>query len=589
MQTVCISQSPLQGNYSIECETSAIPWGDSHVLAGGFWVASVADLKTYRLGTVRGEHRLCNITPKLARPVRWNFLRTVIRDGVSTTFVNGRLLHEEVLPVNHVPWLAIHSYIRRNGATRNLRIAGDPVIPDRLHLTAVENLSGWISYFDESVGGETANWRPLGELSDGGGVMGMRSLVTKGQDSRLSEQDQIVSGDRVVPGHWESLLQYHRPMLEDGEIEYEFYYQPDESHIHPALDRLAFMLEPTGVRIHWITDGKYDRTDLAPANITDEPQNRRGSGPLPLKVDSWNRLKLSLVDNVVQLNLNGHEIYERKLEATNQRTFGLFHYSDRSEARARNIVWRGDWPRALPPVDEQEIAGEGADFLDKDMAQLTSVFEHDFASRGMPADRFRLFEEGWEPFVIEQPDGVHVTRPGVKDRFLNYTIVPRCSVQGEFDITASFESFESRPAAGTAETKCCVLLSVAMNDEAQTRAYLNRRHVRQANRDDAQLLEGSFTRLVKNQTRRSVFDVVTCEAQAGTLRLARRGNKLYFLVAEKDSSQYRLIGKETLSDADLLYGGIRMHTMTYGPGTTKVVWKKVRIRATGITGLPPDN
>ena len=71
--------------------------------------------------------------------------------------------------------------------------------------------------------------------------------------------------------------------------------------------------------------------------------------------------------------------------------------------------------------------------------------------------------------------------------------------------------------------------------------------------------------------------------------MARRGNKLYFLFAEKDSSYYRLIGNETLSDADLHYGGIRMHTMTYGPGTTKVVWKKVRIRGTGIMWLPADN
>lgn len=582
-------QSPLQGNYSIECETTTSSWEDSHVLAGGMWVASVADLKSYRLGTIRGEHRLRDIAPKLVKPVGWNLLRTVARDGVITTYVNGRQLHSERLPEDHVPWVAIHSYIRRNGVTRNIRITGNPLIPDRLQLTAVEKLSGWVSYFDESVGGATADWRPLDDLSNGDGIIGMRRPISTGQVSRLSGHDEITSGNRMAETLRESLLQYHRPMLEDGEIEYEFYYQLDESHTHPALDRLAFMLEPSGVRIHWITDGKYDRTDLDPANISDEPQNRRGSGPLPLKVDSWNRLRLSLVGNVVQLSLNGHDVYERKLEATNQRTFGLFHYSDQTEALVRNVVWRGEWPRSLPPVEEQELAGEGADFLDKDIAQLTAIFEHDFASGGLPADQFKLFEEGWQPFVIEKPDGVHVARSGVKGRFLNYTIAPRFAVQGDFDATASFEKFRPEPATDTTETKCCLMLSAALNNEAQTRAYLNRRHVRRVNRDDDQLVEGSITRNVENQTRRTVLELAKSEAEAGTLRLARRGKKLYFLVAENDSSYYRFVGEETLSDADLHNGGIRMHVMTAGPGTTKVIWKKLTIRATGIPGLPPDN
>jgi hypothetical protein len=53
------------------------------------------------------------------------------------------------------------------------------------------------------------------------------------------------------------VLQYHRPMLEDGEIEYEFYFDPDRVMVHPALDRLAFLIEPESVAIHWMTDAQY--------------------------------------------------------------------------------------------------------------------------------------------------------------------------------------------------------------------------------------------------------------------------------------------------------------------------------------------
>ena len=39
-----------------------------------------------------------------------------------------------------------------------------------------------------------------------------------------------------------------------------------EEVYRPVLDRLAFLVEPEGIRIHWITDARYDRTTLDPAN-----------------------------------------------------------------------------------------------------------------------------------------------------------------------------------------------------------------------------------------------------------------------------------------------------------------------------------
>ena len=53
----------------------------------------------------------------------------------------------------------------------------------------------------------------------------------------------------------ESAIYYQRPLLEDGAVEYEFFYDPDKAHVHPMLDRLVFLLEPDGVKLHWLTDG----------------------------------------------------------------------------------------------------------------------------------------------------------------------------------------------------------------------------------------------------------------------------------------------------------------------------------------------
>jgi hypothetical protein len=84
----------------------------------------------------------------------------------------------------------------------------------------------------------------------------------------------------------ERLLRYHRPVLEDGQIGYEFLYassQPVGYQVHPAIDRCAFLLRPDGVRIHWCTDGIDDQTSLSSTNEFDEPENRRGDARLPLQ------------------------------------------------------------------------------------------------------------------------------------------------------------------------------------------------------------------------------------------------------------------------------------------------------------------
>jgi hypothetical protein len=147
-------------------------------------------------------------------------------------------------------------------------------------------------------------------------------------------------------------LHYHRPLLEDGEVEYDFFYEPGKEHGHPVMDRLVFLLDPEGVRIHWLTDGTHDRTGLSPDNAGTEPKDRRGPTPLPLKVKAWNNLKLALAGDTVILHLNGVVIYQRLLESTNQRTFGLFHYADETTLRVRNVTYRGQWPRRLPDADE---------------------------------------------------------------------------------------------------------------------------------------------------------------------------------------------------------------------------------------------
>ena len=125
--------------------------------------------------------------------------------------------------------------------------AGSPGSRKSCSLRAPTTWRAGNSIYDTQVvgpsgSGASVNWRQRGDLAAGGGLVGRHEPHLAGSFA-------------------ESLLRYHRPMLEDGMIEYEFYYRPGESHCHPALDRLAFLLDPAGVRVHWITDDRYDRTD----------------------------------------------------------------------------------------------------------------------------------------------------------------------------------------------------------------------------------------------------------------------------------------------------------------------------------------
>jgi hypothetical protein len=558
-------QSPLRGNFQIECEVaSTFGQQGSHLAYGGTFTLPGESLDHFGSGDFREQSRTgiaSRFDPKLSLPGPWMRYRLVVQDGRMKVYFNGRLAREYVLPAGHDPWLAIRNHWERAGAVRDLRITGAAVIPETLNLATSRDLSGWLPYFDETVG---TDWQ-----FDGGELIGRKQV-----DSDAHE----------------SLLQFHRPMLEDGTIEYEFYYQSGESLTHPALGRLAFILDGGGVRTHWVTDGEHDRTGVDPVNLTEVP-NRRDPNALPLHEASWNRLKLSLTGDTVRLHLNAHEICEHELEATVGRTFGLFHYADQTEARVRGITWKGNWLRELPPVNEQELAAKGRDFLDNDISKLTAVFEHTFTSDGLPTDRFTVYEKaapGSITLVAAQPDGVQVTRPGAPGRYSNFAIIPRCEVKGDFDITASFIKFEPEPPDDTARSQCSIILSALLNDEAQTRAEFACRHVRVAGQDDGQRLLSSFVRNIDGLWRREFSGNMTCDTDAGTLRVARRGKKIYFLIAEHDSSYFRLVGEETCSDAGLQPSGIQLANRVLGPGAVGVVWTKLKIRASEIIDLADE-
>jgi hypothetical protein len=324
---------PLRGDFEVRGDLTTFDWRETRLAYGGLRFDLKYDRKSYDLTAFGRRVRPGVIEPPLPPLGDWYAFRLVVRDGTWTVYVNDRKVCEEALSGDADPWLMVHAADQTSGGVRNLRVLGKPTVPESLALTSRPDLNGWHSYYDDPASG-TGAWQKRGE-----------EVFSRGN---RPDFDDLSDRPALPRTHEERALFYHRPLLEDGTVEYEFYYEPDKAHASPALDRLVFLLHPTGVQVHWLTDGRHDRTGLAPDNATTEPENRRGPAALPLKPRAWNRLKLALKGDAVALRLNGVEVYERTLESTNQRTFGLFHYADATDLRVRNVTYRGEWPRPLP-------------------------------------------------------------------------------------------------------------------------------------------------------------------------------------------------------------------------------------------------
>jgi len=184
-----------------------------------------------------------------------------VQDGTATSFINDVKIHEQKLPDSPDPWLALHSVGNLSGGARNVRITGKPTIPDTLDLTELPDLTSWLTdYYGESNTGDNADWKKQGE-----------EIVGRKQGRPVCRQPSPEPAQIPSPAAGRR-----------RHIEYEFYYEPGKTLVHPALDRLTFLLDPAGVRVHWLTDAQFDRTRLGPRQRHRRTsQSARSEGPAP--------------------------------------------------------------------------------------------------------------------------------------------------------------------------------------------------------------------------------------------------------------------------------------------------------------------
>ena len=371
----------------------------------------------------------------------------------------------------------------------------------------------------------------------------------------------------------EKLLRYFRPLLESGELSYEFFYRAESAAVHPALDEQAFVLTPSGVGVHEITHRRFERFGRDPVNLSIDQQEQRGDDKLPLLEDSWNRVTLTLDAESMGIDLNGSRVFEHQLDRQQQRSFGFFHYADRTEARIRNVVWKGDWPRRLPTLVDQPLVDRSLDVLESRVSKLPVSFRHDFRD-GAPDDVFDFqATDGAE--LKDKDNGILISQSAAGG---NPDLLLRMQLHGDFDIVATFDELEvsmpqPRWTAG-------IGLRVTFDNDLKHRCALFRSTARNASNRRVQFYESSLRR---DGTRRHSGGYLVEESRSGRMRVVRLGKTLYGLYASGDSPHYRLISQRETTAAPTVLNGLSLALQ--GPSTSEVsaLWNSLEIRAERIS------
>ena len=548
---------PLSGDFEVECNHVQPISNHSLIMIAGRGLC-FGDLKQVLVGKFGEGLTREPIEPPLTyfeHSVRY---RSVMRDGTCSVFFNGRLVHTDVRERPRDPWIAIRSYSFHQSHVQDLRISGRPEVLTYVPLSTSKDLTGWIDYYKEWRTGENGRWTHLDDVDSSGWIVGPR-------DTRLAGVFK------------ESLLQYQRPLLEDESIEYEFFHEPGKIETNPALNRLAFILHPQGIREHWLTDGRYDRTDVAPDNVTDASECRRGPALLPLKPDQWNHLKLTRHQGTTTVELNDQLVYERQLESVNPSTFGLFHYADMTESRVRNVVMRGGWSKTLPPTSDQELASKATNFIDADLPRLKSVFKHDFRKDGLPDKYFKRPLNDPEMKASVTPEGIEVVHSASGNSNVA-DISPHFALFGDFDVETKFSQLKFEPQ----NRNTAILFGVRFDEPQKPFFAMNRicaipeRNVCCASRDFA-LPSGDRTWLAKE---------IACDSVSGRFRLARRKNKFFYLFADGDSEIFQLIDIQPVPEVGIQRNELLLRSEGVGTGRSRVVWENLILRAERMIWYP---
>jgi predicted Zn-dependent protease len=368
---------PIVGDFEFSIDAYCNSWAEGNIGYAGIVVEGL-HLGGRSLIYPVDEHEQIQRPDIPERSGDYNRVTIQQKDGKVRFLVNRSLAYEETAG-KQSPWLNLMVPFSRRSAFRNPRFSGSPIIPREISLIDGNRMDGWLtSYFNETQPRRRLLAEPESEDEN--------IRVNRARDQEPSLYDWEARDGELIGNRKDDLgidvqsrIRYFRPLQPKDRIHYEFLYEPGQTEIHPALGKVSFLLQPDGVKLHWITDSNWDAEvfGIEPSNLIDDPAATKSKGPLPLKPGEWNTMDVAYLDETFNLTLNGQKIYQCSTRSIDEAFFGFFRYKDQTAARVRNIVLTGDWPEKFPAeMLSDSFALKRSVSGDEQLARHASVGDH---------------------------------------------------------------------------------------------------------------------------------------------------------------------------------------------------------------------
>jgi tetratricopeptide (TPR) repeat protein len=329
---------PLEGDFEVSMDTdnsAGIGYGGTlvnnqqiHSMSGGETIYRNANQRTP--GSADVAKQTLVITPNDQKVV-----------------VNGALLYSEQ-NTKTSPWLYLSSQNSPTASFRNLVVKGTPRIPRSVSLLDGDSMDGWNCTFANETRPKKRLLAVKANENDSNYYAQQREPSV--YDWECKEGHLTAEGAGLTGLARQSWIYYHRPLDRDEVFRYEYLHNEGESVAHPTLGKVAFLLEPAGPRLHWITDTSHDLVveGIPFDNAIEVPAGMRGATALAFKNNDWNQVEVHFREGCAEIWLNGQKVITRPHESQLDTRIGIFRYSNQS-CKVRNASLTGRWPTELPP------------------------------------------------------------------------------------------------------------------------------------------------------------------------------------------------------------------------------------------------
>ena len=526
-------QSPLKGKFEITADVSRNNGTKCWLDYGGYSIIASDKQHSTRIA---GASRSKKLKPKKKVPRLQSVVRHRIAvDGnVVETYVNDVRVSRHEFDEAPQPWFTLQSE-KNNSRTivQNIRVTGQPEIPKEIDLLAADRPQ-WLGSLQRGEQEPAENYTryyagghsPFSQVYIQQSQLNRTWYIKNGELTSGSLTEESVASTSFQP----SWIFYKRPMLEDGEFEFEMFADKKTKKLcHVSLGQTALLLKEDGVWRHEIP-ANQNAEEVADKKVAD-------SKVVQLNDGDWNRVLLRLEGDDATLLVNDQEVAKVAItDAASMRFPGLFRFSDQSNAKVRNVKYRGDWPAELPSIEEQELALSSTQPLAGSVTGPNTEFDFSKSIDDLKNAGLEISDESATEATAE---GLKITARGDKCPVASMAV----ESNRDFDLSVDFADLRIAKAA---KGDCSFDLKVNFEDPEKSAISIGIRR----NKDDKLYVLAQY-QYDRPDQRRGYRKVELFEPfESGTLRLVRRGGKVFAIAGAAGETQrivtrYTVAGKET--------------------------------------------